>query len=241
MLVFLGSEPPRFRKVEPAGGPTARQRILIEPACASIREHVVGAVLRNVTFTQAAYDSFIDLQDKLHQNICRKRSLVAIGTHDLDTIRGPFRYRALAPEDIAFVPLNQTKRMTAVQLMDFYATHAQLKQYLPIIRDSAVYPVIYDADDVVLSLPPIINSDHSKITLNTRNVLIECTATDLTKAKVVLDTIVCMFSQHCAQPFTCEPLDVVLADGETILSYPELAYRTEHVSPVTANSYIGIE
>lgn len=201
---------------------------------------MVGAVLRNITLTQAAYDSFIDLQDKLHQNICRKRSLVAIGTHDLDTVTGPFRYRALAPADIAFVPLNQTRRMNGHELMEFYSTHAQLKQYLPIIRESPVYPVIQDADNVVLSLPPIINGDHSKITLGTRNVLIECTATDLTKAIVVLDTIVCMFSQHCAEPFAVEPVDVELADG-SIRAYPELAYRTELIAPATANSYIGIE
>jgi phenylalanyl-tRNA synthetase beta chain len=33
----------------------------------------------------------------------------------------------------------------------------------------------------VLSLPPIINSEKTKITLNTRNVFIEVTATDATK------------------------------------------------------------
>lgn len=60
-------------------------------------------------------------------------------------------------------------------------THAQLKQYLPIIKDSPVYPIIYDSNGVVLSLPPIINGDHSKITLDTKNIFIECTATDLTK------------------------------------------------------------
>ncbi len=43
----------------------------------------------------------------------------------------------------------------------------------------------------VLSLPPIINGAHSAITLKTRNVFIECTATDLTKAKIVLNTMVC--------------------------------------------------
>lgn len=42
----------------------------------------------------------------------------------------------------------------------------------------------------VLSLPPIINGAHSAITLKTKNVFIECTATDLTKAKVVLNTMV---------------------------------------------------
>ena len=57
-----------------------------------VRPYVVSAVLRDVQFTQKRYDSFIDLQDKLHQNICRRRTLVAIGTHDLDTVEGPFTY-----------------------------------------------------------------------------------------------------------------------------------------------------
>ena len=37
----------------------------------------------------------------------RKRSLVAIGTHDLDTVEGPFTYEALPPEEIKFKPLNK--------------------------------------------------------------------------------------------------------------------------------------
>ena len=64
-----------------------------------------------------------------------------------------------------------------------------------------MYPVIYDSKRRVLSLPPIINGDHSKIKLSTKNVLIECTATDLTKAKVVLNTIVAMFSVYCGNQF----------------------------------------
>lgn len=52
-----------------------------------VRPYVVGAVLRNIKFTQAVYDSFIDLQDKLHHNIARKRTLVAIGElHNLEMI-----------------------------------------------------------------------------------------------------------------------------------------------------------
>ena len=85
-----------------------------------IRPYVSGAILRNIKFTQARYDSFIALQDKLHQNLARQRTLVAIGTHDLDTIQGPFTYEALPPEKIQFVPLNQTKSMNAVEMMKFY-------------------------------------------------------------------------------------------------------------------------
>lgn len=91
-----------------------------------IRPYVVAAVLRDVTFDSARYASFIDLQDKLHQNICRKRSLVAIGTHDLDTIQGPFTYDALPPEDIKFKALNQTEVHSAAKLMDIYSVNKKM-------------------------------------------------------------------------------------------------------------------
>lgn len=71
---------------------------VVRPETLLVRPFVVCAVLRGVHFNEARYNSFIDLQDKLHQNICRKRTLVAIGTHDLDTLQGPFTYEALPPE-----------------------------------------------------------------------------------------------------------------------------------------------
>lgn len=85
-----------------------------------MRPYVSGAILRNIKFTQERYDSFIALQDKLHQNLARQRTLVAIGTHDLDTIQGPFTYEALPPKDIKFAPLNQSKEMNGEELMEFY-------------------------------------------------------------------------------------------------------------------------
>lgn len=84
-----------------------------------------------------------------------------------------------------------------------------IKPFTDIIYDSPVYPVITDANGVVLSLPPIINGEHSKISLATSNVFIECTATDITKAKIVLNTMIAMFSEYCAVPFTVEPVAVV--------------------------------
>uniref|UniRef100_A0A914X3S7 Phenylalanine--tRNA ligase beta subunit n=1 Tax=Plectus sambesii TaxID=2011161 RepID=A0A914X3S7_9BILA len=219
--------------------PPVLQRLVVKPETAQIRPFVVSAILRDVTFDADSYASFIDLQDKLHQNICRKRTLVAIGTHDLDTIQGPFEYRAEPPTKIKFKPLNQTKEYTAVELMELYQTEAHLKPYLPIIQDSPVYPVIYDKNGIVLSMPPIINGEHSKITLKTKNVFIEATATDLTKAKVVLDTIVALFSQYCAKPFTVEPVAVENADG-SVVEYPMLKYRTESVEVEMINRKIGI-
>jgi phenylalanyl-tRNA synthetase beta chain len=34
---------------------------------------------------------------------------VAIGTHDLSTLKPPFTYEALPPKEILFTPLNQTE------------------------------------------------------------------------------------------------------------------------------------
>ena len=69
----------------------------------------------------------------------------------------------------------------------------------------------------VLSLPPIINGDHSKITLKTKDILIECTATDKFKAQIVLDTMVTMFSTYCKQQFTVEPVQVNLWNALILL------------------------
>merc|ERR1740117_298245 len=102
--------------------------------------------------------------------------------------------------------------MDAVKLFDTLSQHQQLKAYLPIIKDCPTYPVIYDSKRTVLSLPPIINGEHSKIRLDTKDVFIECTATDLMKANTTLNTVVAMFSQYCKDPFQVEPVEVVYAD-----------------------------
>jgi phenylalanyl-tRNA synthetase beta chain len=92
-------------------------------------------VLRGIKFTQERYDSFIALQDKLHQNLCRQRTLVSMGTHDLDTVKGPFTYEALSPEDIVFAPLNQEKVMNGKELMEFY--EVRCAQFIYIYRRNA--------------------------------------------------------------------------------------------------------
>ncbi|XP_031285396.1 phenylalanine--tRNA ligase beta subunit, cytoplasmic [Pistacia vera] len=211
----------------------------VKPETSMIRPFVVCAVLRNMSFDEVSYNSFIDLQDKLHQNICRRRTLVAIGTHDLDTLEGPFTYEALPPSEISFVPLKQTRDFRADKLMEYYKSDLKLKKYLHIIENSPVYPVLYDRKRTVLSLPPIINGAHSAITLKTKNVFIECTATDLTKAKIVLNTMVTMFSAYCERKYEVEPVEVIYADGKSYV-YPDLSVFSMDVPVSYINGTIGI-
>lgn len=171
---------------------------------------------------------------------------MAIGTHDLDTLQGPFRYSADAPGDISFSPLTSEdgRVFGGRELLDFYRTDEtvkHLKPYTDIIYDSPAYPIIRDSRGTVLSLPPIINSRHSRITLDTRNVFIECTATDRTKANIVLDTVVTMFSQHCQQPFTVEPVDVVYERDGRIETTPLLSRREVSARLRDVYSIVGVE
>jgi phenylalanyl-tRNA synthetase beta chain len=230
---------PNYRLVTPKS--RKLQTITVHPETMKVRPYVSGAILRNITFTQEAYDSFIGLQDKLHQNLARQRTLVSIGTHDLDTLKGPFTYEALPPKDINFIPLNQTKKMNGEELMQFYENDKHLGKYLHIIRDSPVYPVIYDSQRTVCSLPPIINGDHSKITLNTRNVFMEITATDRTKLEIVNNIMVSMFSQYCAEPFTIEPIEVISRHNEETRQTPDLKPRLAEVEVDYVNSCCGLE
>lgn len=97
-----------------------------------------------------------------------------------------------------------------------------------------------------MSLPPIINGAHSAITLKTKNVFIECTATDITKAKIVLNTMVCeflaircsfymicfliiktsvsqvtTFSTYCKNKFEIEPVKVIYEAEPKIETYSD--------------------
>ena len=246
LKIFLGDQDaPDFKlaQEEPAATMTVKKA-----NTDTIRPFVVCAILKDVTFTEERYNSFIDLQDQLHRNLCRQRTLVAIGTHDMDTIEGPYVYDARPGAEIEFVPLTPSDRsFNAKDLLEFYETDVSakhLKPYVPIIKDSPLYPVILDAKETVLSLPPMINGDHSKITLGTKNVFIECTATDLTKANIVLDTMVTMFSEYCATPFTVLPVQIQYEDasGSIVDSYvtPSLSIRREQATIDFCNSLIGI-
>eukprot|EP01095_Lingulamoeba_sp_RSL-Kostka_P017515 TRINITY_DN9144_c0_g1_i1.p1 TRINITY_DN9144_c0_g1~~TRINITY_DN9144_c0_g1_i1.p1 ORF type:complete len:605 (+),score=218.13 TRINITY_DN9144_c0_g1_i1:55-1869(+) len=214
-------------------------KMYIEDNVDQIRPIGVAAILRNINFDEKSYQSFIDLQDKLHQNICRDRRLVSIGTHDLDTIEPPFTYKAIAPKEINFVPLKMEKEVNGADFCKEVRENAKhVEKYLALIEDSPVYPVIYDSNNVVLSLPPILNGEHSKIQLSTKNIFIEITALDHTKANVVLNTICAAFSLYTQDKFTCEIVEVVKG-GESKF-YPNMSNRTQKAEVSYINKMLGL-
>ena len=175
-----------------------------------VRPYIVSAIVRDVKFTQTSFNSFIDYQDKLHHNLCRKRTLVAIGTHDLDKMdTSSITYSAQPPEDITFLALSQSEAMDGKSLFKVLEKDRQLSSYLHIIQNEPLWPVIRDGRGEVLSLPPIINSEYSKISLDTTNIFIECTATDLNKASATLNNIINSIRMHTRKKTQVETVTIV--------------------------------
>ena len=166
-----------------------------------------------------------------------------MGTHDYDKVQGPITYEARAPKDIVFRALKQTEEMNAAQLFEVLKKDQKLKKYLHIIEDKPKFPVFYDAKGQVLSLPPIINSDATKISINTTNVLIEMTGTDLHKLEVCLAVLAGQFSSHCQgdSQFTIEQVEIHNEDSKEVEVFPRLTNHQFEVEVQSINTTLGLE
>jgi phenylalanyl-tRNA synthetase beta subunit len=51
-----------------------------------IRPFILGCIVKNLTFTENSFKKFIQLQTKLHENICEKRNAATLATHDFDLL-----------------------------------------------------------------------------------------------------------------------------------------------------------
>lgn len=159
------------------------------------REHIACAIIRGIEFDKNKYESFIAYQDKLHSSIGRNRSLVAIGTHDLSTLKGKITYQSEKLAEIEFVPLRcgaDASSVKGTDMENFYSKDKKLSKYFSLLSDSE-RAVVFKCGSEVMSLPPIINSEKTKISIDTRDVFIEVTGTDLNKVNTTLKYILYNF------------------------------------------------
>mgnify|MGYP006079819187 CR=1 FL=1 len=93
-------------------------------------------------------------------------------------------------------------------------------------------------------MPPIINSDQTKISLETRNVFIEVTGTDLYRCQTSLAILAAQFSQYCDvdSKFTIEQVKVTYEDDATKSGMtPEMKYLDFDVEIDHINRLLGIQ
>ncbi|MGH9991130.1 MAG: phenylalanine--tRNA ligase subunit beta [Nitrososphaera sp.] len=159
--------------------------VIVDREVEKIRPYVSALVAMNGRLDDDAIKQLISMQEDLNNGIGRRRKKASIGLHNLDPIQFPAKYTA-AGEDYSFVPLAGSSQMTIKQILrDSEAG----KQYGHIIEKFGKYPLIVDKAGSVLSLPPIINGNTTRIDTKTRNLFVEVTATDRKAAEDILAVI----------------------------------------------------
>ncbi len=173
----------RNYKVEKSG-----EKVIIDKSVAGVRPYTACAIVKNMHFDNEKIKEVIDIQEKLHITYGRNRRKIAIGIYPFEKIKTPIRFMAKRPEEIIFQPLEFPRKINARQIL---SQHPAGRDYGYLLEGKERFPVFIDANDEVLSVPPIINSHKTgKINEKTTDVFIECSGFDFKVLKKCLNMIV---------------------------------------------------
>ena len=160
--------------------------MVVSPDVLNVRPHVLGGIVRGIKLDDTAIKCLMELQEKLHVTLGRKRSKVSIGIHDLGKLVAPFNYTTCSPHEPAFVPLQKDYEMTPEEILK---EHPKGMEYAHLLEGFEQYPLITDSKNEVASLPPIINGALTTITEQTTEVLIDVTGLDQNAVEACLNIV----------------------------------------------------
>ncbi|WP_158855306.1 phenylalanine--tRNA ligase subunit beta [Halorhabdus sp. CUG00001] len=148
------------------------------------RPYVTGAVVRGLDLDEASLDSLIQLQEKLHATMGRKRAKGAIGVHDLTMLKGgeaaddgegkSLRYTGIEPDGDTFVPLEGDAELAPEEVLE---EHHIGEEYADLVAAYDTVPAIYDSIGL-FSFPPVVNGRRTEVSTDSRDLFIEMTGTD---------------------------------------------------------------
>ena len=237
------------RGVHVPGTNDSEWSIHVDESVPDERPYVTGAVIRGVDLDGDALDSIIQLQEKLHATMGRKRAKGAIGIHDLAMVKGTaieeegthtIDYRGIAPDGDTFVPLDAATELTPAETLEAHETG---REYADLVADYERYPAIYD-ELGLFSFPPVINGKRTEVDTGSRELLVEMTGTDQWTIDHMLNIVCYAFAARGA---TIEAVEVEYADGTTApdggqeLIRPDLSTKEKSVSHDRIETMLGVE
>ncbi len=152
-----------------------RVRVTIDPGldeATCFRPSIACAVIRGVKFDDDLLREVMRLQENLHWALGRDRRRASIGVYDLGVITPPVTYRPVEPEGIVFRPLGWAEAATPRRILQ---EHPKGKAFAHLLEGFTRYPLLIDAAGLVLSLPPIINGEETKVTGSTGDLFVDVT------------------------------------------------------------------
>jgi phenylalanyl-tRNA synthetase beta chain len=205
--------------------------IEVDESVKDVRPLIGCAVVRGLEFSNEAIESLMNLQEDLHWGLGRNRRKVAIGVHDISRVKPPFRYLGADPV-WQFVPLDFSSKMS---MDDILNTHPKGIEYGHILANFKKYPLIIDANEDVLSFPPIINGELTRVRDDTHDLFIDVTGTDPVVHKA-LNIVVTSLAERGGVIES-----VLMKDGENQFISPNLEPSKWIVRAEEANALIGFK
>jgi len=158
--------------------------INVGPSVSEVRPFIVGIVAKDHKLNNKTIKQIVSMQEDLHNGLGRKRSKASIGFHNLDNINFPLEYTTM--ENLSFIPLDHSSELTLTEIL---SNTEQGKKFGKLLKGSR-YPVLRDSKGNVISLPPIINSESTRISNGVNNLFVEVTGVDKKAVYNVMDNIV---------------------------------------------------
>ena len=179
---LLGKEVgmPKFEVYE-----NRKNLISVDTSVAKIRPFIVGIVAKGHKLNNNTIKQIVSMQEDLHNGIGRRRSKASIGFHNLDSIEFPLDYTTTS-DNLSFVPLDSSSSLTLAEILD---NSVSGKKFGKLLKGSQ-YPILRDSKGNVISFPPIINSEVTRIKDGVDNLLVEVTGVDKKTVDNVLANIV---------------------------------------------------
>lgn len=177
-------------------------KVIVEESVRKVRPYTACAVVKGLSFNDEKIKEVIQIQEKLHVSYGRNRKKVAIGIYPFEKIKPPIRFIALPPKEIKFRPLEFPREIDGLQIL---SQHPAGRDYGHLLEGKDRFPLFIDADNKILSVPPIINShDIGKITEKTSDVFIECSGFDYKVLAKCLNMIVCALADMGGEIYSME-------------------------------------
>lgn len=152
-----------------------RTMLKISKAVSKIRPYMLAAVVRNIKLDEEVIVDLMEMQEDLHWGVGRNRKKASIGVHNLDVVESPFTFTAVEPDKARFVPLDRTEEMSLREILE---KHDKGIAFRRLVDWAPRYPLLIDKDGQILSMPPIINGELTRVTSKTTNLFLDVTGTD---------------------------------------------------------------
>ncbi|MFX0041268.1 MAG: phenylalanine--tRNA ligase subunit beta [Candidatus Hodarchaeota archaeon] len=207
----------------------------VDPSVKKVRPYIVCGVIRDIDLDEDEVATLMNIQEQLHWAVGRDRRKVAIGVHDLDKIIPPYRYTAVKPDSVSFIPLHGDGY--PMNLEEILLLHDKGIEYAHILEGKEVYPIIFDNNDEVLSFPPIINGVITTVTDDTKNLFLDLTGTDFKAVNLALNILSTTLSDMGAK---IENVKVNYQGGKEVIT-PNLSPKKWEVKVSYINDVIGLK